>query len=287
MEEQKYPLRAIPWWTPDSVKFISRLMTWYPNYLNRRLTALEVGSGNSTYYLLDKGIQVLSIETNPDYIDFVKSTSEAAGYSVRVVNNTAPEELASDLTIVYVSASQDEETKPGFWFNKLNMDFNQYKFDFVINDGPDRMFFLDAVRKLDDVIVIIDNVEYAANWGRLNKSSAKPDLINIYRSFFRSNTWSHYIFEQPEGRDTLSMPDAIGFESVHRWISSISWSKKHKLNEFMVSHVGLPLVNEQGLSNIDLETLSERCPYDWDENKWALDEEFPESLDLGLNRSRR
>lgn len=287
MEEQKYPLRALPWWTPDSVKFISRLMTWYPEYLDRRLTALEVGSGNSTFYLLDKGIQVLSIETDRDYIDFVQSTSEAAGYEVQVVNNTAPDVLAADLTMVYVSANQDEETKPGFWFNKLDLDFNHFKFDFVINDGTDRMFFLDAVRKLDDVIVIIDNVEYAANWGRLNKSSAKPDLINIYRSFFRSNTWSHYIFEQPEGRDTLSMPDAIGFELVHRWISSVSWSKKHKLNEFMVSHIGLPLVNEQGLNDIDVETLSERCPYNWEENKWELNDEFPQSLNLGLKRSRR
>lgn len=287
MEDQKYPLRALPWWTPDSVKFISRLMTWYPEYLDRRLTALEVGSGNSTFYLLDKGIQVLSIETDRDYIDFVKSTSEAAGYEVQVVDNTAPDVLTADLTIVYVSANRDEEEKPGFWFNKLGLDFNHFKFDLVINDGTDRMFFLNAVRQLDDVIVIIDNVEYAANWGRLNKSSAKPDLINIYRSFFRSNTWSHYIFEQPEGRDTLSMPDAIGFESVHRWISSVSWSKKHTLNEFMVSHVGLPLVNEQGLRDVDVETLSERCPYNWEENKWELNDEFPQSLNLGLKRSRR
>jgi hypothetical protein len=40
----------------------------------------------------------------------------------------------------------------------------------------------------------------------------------------------------------------------------------------MVSHIGLPVVTADALDDADLDTLAQRCPYDWQQMKWLVDE---------------
>ena len=132
-------------------------------------------------------------------------------------------------------------------------------------------------------ILVLDNVEYCANWGRLDGDSAKPELIKVYRSFLRSNDWKAYIFEQPEGRLGHGSPDKTGWESPHRWMSAVAWPANHLMQEFMVTNLGFPVVNEIGRQDHDVQSVVQRCPYDWNQMKWAIDP-FPPELDLKLDR---
>jgi hypothetical protein len=54
--------------------------------------------------------------------------------------------------------------------------------------------------------------------------------------------------------------------------------------KFIISNIGLPVVNKEGLDDEDLFSLSERCPFDWEKMVW-LKENFPKELDLGLERN--
>jgi rubredoxin len=132
-------------------------------------------------------------------------------------------------------------------------------------------------------IVVLDNVEYSANWGRLDRSSAKPNLIETYRCILRSIDWHNYIFEQSEGREGHGSTDKTGWESPHRWLSAVCWPKEHFFHELMITHLGFPVVNRFGMSNDDIKSLEERCPFDWSTMEW-LREPFPKELDLKLDR---
>ena len=53
----------------------------------------------------------------------------------------------------------------------------------------------------------------------------------------------------------------------------------------MLTNLGLPTVNELAIGDRDLETLEERCPFNWDTMEWKIAEEYPDCLNLGLQRS--
>jgi hypothetical protein len=40
----------------------------------------------------------------------------------------------------------------------------------------------------------------------------------------------------------------------------------------MVSHLGLPVVRLDALDDADVDTLGNRCPFDWGSMKWLVDE---------------
>ncbi|MCX8498867.1 MAG: hypothetical protein ORN25_05830, partial [Caulobacteraceae bacterium] len=160
-----------------------------------------------------------------------------------------------------------------------------YNWDIIVNDGISRREVLEEIHsKSVNAIVILDNVEYSANWGRLDRGSAKPDLIKAYRSILRDKDWAHMIFEQPEGRDGRGAADKTGWESPHRWASAVLWPSDHLLAKLMVSNIGMPIVNELGVDDGDTETLTDRCPFDWEKMEW-LKPHFPPELDLKLKRS--
>jgi hypothetical protein len=155
---------------------------------------------------------------------------------------------------------------------------------FIINDGISRDLVLKEIVDFKvNSIVILDNTEYCANWGRLDRTSAKPKFISIYRSFLRGNGWSRYIFEQPEGRDGRGASDSVGWESPHRWASAVAWLDTHVLTKHIVTNLGFPLVNLLGIDDKDIETVEERCPYNWEKMEWVK-EAFPPELNLELYR---
>lgn len=274
---QKFSFRIVPWWTDQCSTFLSNIFKWLPKVVGASLTVLEFGSGNSTLYLLSRGAKVATIEGHDDYINFIVGMAERAGYTAAVVKAVDFTERDFDkYDLIAIKANELSETDGVI----AKMDWS-----IIINDGISRKDVLSEIQNTDkNSIVVLDNCEYCANWGRLDRSSAKPDLIQVYRAFLRDPKWRHSIFEQPEGRDGHGTADKTGWESPHRWASAVCWPQDHLLAKMMVTSLGLPLVNEQGLEDRDLSTIGERCPFDWNTMTW-LKEPFPETLDLKLDRS--
>ena len=55
-------------------------------------------------------------------------------------------------------------------------------------------FFLKKFIKSYNSILILDNVECAANWGRLTKLSADTNRSLEYRKFLRNTSWNKISF---------------------------------------------------------------------------------------------
>ena len=275
--ENIFNLRVVPWFTDGCSTFLNNLFKWLPGFIKKRITILEFGSGNSTLYFLSKKSRVISIESSADYVKFVHDIATSSGFKSTIVT---PFDLSSNkldgFDLILVQASS---------FSEISQLLNTIDFDIIVNDGIERKKITEQIfESLKDKIVILDNIEYTSNWGRLDRSSAKPDLIIAYRKILRSPDWRHYIFEQPEGRLGRGFSDKTGWESPHRWASAVLWPSNHLLAHLMITNLGFPIVNELGINNKDIETLGERCPFDWSEMKW-LKPEFPSELDLKLDRN--
>lgn len=271
-----FNLRVVPWWTDGLSTFLNNVFKWYPSLIERPIQALEFGGGNSTFYLLGKGINVVTVESDDAYINFLVDVSNSVGYKATSCDAKDFEKnRLSDFNLVVIKSSNITET---------DEIIHKQEWDFIIDDGISRKEVLQEIHSSSlNTIIILDNVEYCANWGRLDRSSAKPDLIKIYRDILRDKNWRNYIFEMPEGREGRGSADKTGWESPHRWLSAILWPAEHLFSELMISNIGMPLVNIQGIKDNDINSLGERCPFDWKEMKW-LSPSFPETLDLKLER---
>lgn len=270
-------IRTAPWMTQKSISFLNNFFKWYPSYLQRELYLLEFGCGNSTIYFLQKGCRVLTVEDDETFISDLITISKSMNISSIIVNDFSNiNNLFLEYKLIILKASSYSEV--------TNNIFKNFNFDIVVNDGISRKEVLvDFEQYAINSILILDNCEYCANWGRLARSSAKVETVKIYRKFLRNTNWTKYIFEQPEGREGHCSMDAFGWESPNRWATAICWSNSHILNKFMITSIGNPLVNSEGIDDEDINTLNERCPYDFQNNKWLKDE-YPDSLNLGLKR---
>jgi hypothetical protein len=244
--------------------------------MGRRLSVIEFGGGNSTFFFLSRGLRVITIESGEDYINFICNVARETGFRAEVFSN--PENLASNFK------NYDLLILPASNFSEISSIMSLIKADIIVNDGISRREVLESIISgQPDAIVVLDNVEYAANWGRLDRSSAKPDLIKIYREFLRSSNWKSYVFEQSEGREGRAVADKTGWECPHRCLCAIGWPQTHLLGSLIMTNIGFPVVNATGRHDEDLQTLPERCPFDWDNMKW-MKPAFPEELDLKLER---
>lgn len=275
-----FKFRIVPWWTDGCSTFLNNLFKWLPHMArgtpSRGLTALEFGSGNSTLYLLTKGVRVVTIESDEAYIALVCNLARDAGYRATAVNiENFGQSLLDEFHLVAIKATSLRET---------NNILTTHHWDFVVNDGISRREVIEEIHQTGvNAIVILDNVEYCANWGHLDRSSAKPELLKAYRSILRDRDWRNFIFEQPEGRADHGAADKAGWESPHRWASAVLWPERHFLTPMMVTTSGFPMVNPMGAENVDVATLEARCPFDWGQMKW-LKPPFPPELDLKLQR---
>ena len=280
----KHNFRIIPWWADDSILFLNNIFKWYPNILKRSLTALEIGGGNSTLYLLNKGCKVTTIEGDNRYIDYITTVAQSAGFSVGK-SKSFTQDLDNDLSIIEIDPYERKKFNEGHWYSSLNLDKVELKFDILINDGIDRVKFLEKFSHCHSSLLIIDNCEVASNWGRLTKSSADPIKAKTYRNFLRDFSWNKIIFEQGEGRDGRSLPDFVGVESDHRSITTIAWHSTHFFNSMMLTNKGFPVVNQNGENDNDLITLKDRFPYDHQNKKWVKKERYPKILNQKLKRN--
>lgn len=269
-------LRIVPWFTDDSIVFLNNLFKWYPQTLKKRLSMLEFGGGNSTVYFLQRGCSVVTVESEDVYIRDLVDLAKTIDISCCVVDSM-PEYIkhSQDYDLIIFKATEYEAIKELILSKKWSI---------ITNDGITRANILqDVYLKTEESIIILDNIEYCANWGRLEKCSGKKKQSELYREFLRDKNWAKYIFEQKEGRNGHCIADFTGFESPHRWITGIFWKNTHILSKYIISHQGLPVVNELGINNLDLDDLEDRCPYNFEENRWEI-EGYPDTLDLKLPR---
>ena len=253
-------IRCLPWFTPDCITFLNNLFKWYPGLLDRSPTALEIGGGNSTLYFLSKGCSVLSIESNDDCIATLIPAARSFGFTAQSTDwealNFERIRSAADPTLLVIKAESIEDIWDQVW---------ALPWDFILNDGISRHECLQKIVAGNrDSIVILENAEYCANWGSLQRSSAYPPRIRAYREYLRSADYTHYLFEQGEGRSDRALADALGWEAPCRWISGVGWRRSHILSRLMVTHLGFPLVNMEGVSDEDVESVRIRCPYNPD-----------------------
>lgn len=271
-------LRTLPWFTDDSILFLNNLFKWYPKEINKELTLLEFGGGNSTLYFLQKNCKILTVESNDEFIKDLYSLAISTGATAKIVESLSQvEESFLNFDLIILKAKSYDEIGSSI--------FGIVNWDIIVNDGISRKEVLQMFYKESkNSILILDNCEYCANWGRLARSSAKVDTVRVYREFLRNNDWNKYLFEQKEGRDGYCTTDATGWESPNKWVTGVLWNKNHILNKFMITNIGFPLINLEGISDKDINSLEKRCPYDFKNMKWTLDE-YPISLDLKLERS--
>lgn len=259
-------LRLQPWFTDSCATFLNNLFKWYPDCINERLSVLEWGGGNSTLFFLGKGCRLLTIESDDSYIQNLLDVSRGLGFKATSINNV--QDITSslngfDLTILKAAD-----------FQGVGDDvFSLREWSIILNDGISRKDVNDAiVMRQCSSIIVLDNVEYCANWGKLDRCSAHPDRVKSYRNILRDSNWRHYLFEQAEGRNGHSAPDSVGWEAPHRWISGILWPQNHLLAKLMVSNLGFPVVTFDGLDDADVDSLGKRCPFDWEKMQWLVDE---------------
>lgn len=272
----KINLRTTPWLTSETIRFLNNLLRWYPLYVKRKINILEIGSGNSTLFFLGKpDVSIYSFESDSDYLNFIKNTSILAGASTKLIDQKV-------INNKYLKYNKD---KLNLIFTKriLNHVLNNVNFDIVIIDGFDRKSAVEKIIRNNNInqLVVIDDTHYAANWGKLNRSSAAVIRTKVYRKLLRSKHWVNYSFEQ-EQSSNCSLMDQAGYIIKGRWISSVLWHKKHLFTKLMVNNLGFPMVNALGANDKDLKTLFKRSPYDFKKKKWLIKEYYPKSLDLGL-----
>jgi hypothetical protein len=280
-----FKLRVSPWWTDACVAFLNNLFKWYPAVAEQPLTVLEFGGGNSTLFFLQKGFKTITVENDEQFIKLLSGFAIQSGLNVHLTDILNFDRSHIDkFDLILVKANNYDSTVKLAECPEIDAIIRAYDWTIIVDDGIARKQVLEGILSAESqAIIVLDNIEFCANWGHLDTPSAKPDLIRVYREMLRSSDWRHYIFEQKEGREGRGVADISGWESPHRWASAILWHQRHLLAELMITHLGFPVVNTLGINNEDLQTLEARCPFDWENGKW-LKNHFPPELDLKLQR---
>ncbi|MCH9853149.1 MAG: hypothetical protein K0U45_06550 [Alphaproteobacteria bacterium] len=211
-------LRIQPWLTTDCVRFLQHFFKWYPKTQKHQLRVLEFGAGNSTLFFLQKNCAVTSFESRATYIAHINAWVDGFEKNLNITQATKFHHIDDKI-------------------------FNQ-NWDVILIDGIARRQILQRIVSVkSDALIIIDNIEHAADWG--NIAPQRPQRADFYRQFLQNSDYQHYLFEQIEGRDGHSTADDAGFETPHRWISAVAWRKTSIFGQLMLTQLGLPLVTLQ------------------------------------------
>lgn len=132
----------------------------------------------------------------------------------------------------------------------------------AISDGLDRWESLDRLLGIqNEGLLVVDNLEYASDWGVLPTSSGWPERAAAWRRHLRDQTRSWLLFEQPEGRLGRSAPDHIGVEREGRKITGVTWRDASIAGAMGLTVNGTCVVSPASVTDSDLPSLRQRCPY--------------------------
>lgn len=159
---------------------------------------------------MGKGCRLLTVESDDSYIQNLLDVSRGLGFKAISINNfqgVASSLNEFDLTILKASD-----------FQEVGDDvFSLRDWSIILNDGISRKDVNDAiVMRQCSSIFVLDNVEYCANWGKLDRCSAHPDRVKSYLHILRDANWRHYLLELAEARNGHSAQDSAGWEAPHR-----------------------------------------------------------------------
>jgi predicted O-methyltransferase YrrM len=157
----RYFNKPCPWTSPPSISF-------FKEYLKgNNKVVLEVGSGNSTYFLAPKSKEVISIEHDPSWYAFVKEELKTRGinnveYHLIEKNEIPESSHQNEFLKTFSNAFPDFEFRKDYlkYYNKIT-EFPDEKFDLIIIDGRARVeCMINAIPKLKkDGLLVLDNSE--------------------------------------------------------------------------------------------------------------------------------
>lgn len=251
-------IRVTPWFTDGTVAFLNGFLKWKDSFLEATKcepTVLEVGGGSSTLYFLQKGLSVVSVESDPSWRERLRWFGEDSGIHV-CESMSGPcdhddEGMTPNLQLITAEVFADI---PEWVFSP----------DYLlsVSDGIDRWEVLDRlIATQGEGLVIVDNLEFASDWGCLPISAGYPERAAAWRGHLRDTRRDWLLFEQPEGRDGHGVPDHVGIEREGRKISGITWRKPSVAASLGMTVSGTCLVSPSSRDDTDLEDLRERCPY--------------------------
>jgi len=190
-------IRILPWWTDQAVTFIEGFIDQTRHI---RPLFFEFGGGNSTIFFLEKGVELITIEHDREWLGKIESI-----ISMLPSRANATLELASRPYHKKIFSIKDKILD---------------RFVVIVVDGRDRVKCIEssiAFCQSYNVphLLILDNSERLAN----EYAEAKPFLKRMYQKF--------YHFEQPSwvvDRRLIPLPDRSGWLAPHRWITSVYFS---------------------------------------------------------------
>lgn len=254
-------LRTTPWFTDGAVTFLTGLLKWKAALLEATggsPTVLEFGGGNSTLYFLQKGLSVVSVEADPRWRERLARITSELGFHVCPTTAQPCDHVdrATQPVLQIVAAERLDAVPPWVLAEEYLV---------TLNDGIDRWASLEALlARQDEDLLIVDNVEYAADWGTLPIGSGYPERAAAWRRHLRDPARDWLLFEQPEGRDARGTPDLFGIEREARKITGVTWRKDSVLATCGVTVTGTCVTSPASKDDVDLEDLRARCPYPTD-----------------------
>lgn len=206
--------------------------------------------GASSLYFLNKGFNVVMIEHDVKWRERVCAVARAGGFSI---NEEQISTLREEPNLIVVE---------GKGFSAIPYEIAVLNYFIVVIDREDRRCNArDAFTRFKNSIIVIDNYEFARDWGNLPISSGYPERAGEWRGFLHDNDWRYYLFEQPEGRSGHATQDFSGYEAKTPKITGVFWPKSSSFGRCCPTVAGFPLLSPPSIDNSDLPSLRERCPY--------------------------
>lgn len=171
--------KRIPWLTWTAIERVREIIK--PN-----MSVLEWGCGGSTFFWLDSGCIVMSIEHNPDWMQ-------------RVQEQVIREEKRKRCRVLFVPASKTgvvtSKRAPGFFDEYANVGHIIESFDLVLVDGRARNECMLRALDFNPTYIILDNsdrTDYTVpiqlnTWHRQDFTGPGPDGHGV--------SWCTTIFE--------------------------------------------------------------------------------------------
>lgn len=252
-------IRTTPWYVSDAVVFLNGFLKWKESVIQVTKcepAVLEIGGGSSTLYFLQKGLSVVCVEADLSWRQRLLWLGKDLGFDVA----ESFEDLSSSVSeavgnpFLQIVPAESFSDIPDWVFSKNYL--------LSVCDGIERWESFDRlVASQQQGLLIVDNLEYASDWGRLPVGSGYPERVAAWREHIRNGNHVWLLFEEPEGRLGRTVEDQIGVEREGRKVTGITWKKSSAIALLGLTVRGTCLVSPPSIEGKDLDDLRLRCPY--------------------------
>ncbi|MDB4466629.1 hypothetical protein N9066_00300 [bacterium] len=263
--------RYSPWLSDQAIRFLNNLLRWWPTEFEKLQQSgfvFEFGGGSSTFWMLRKGLKVVTFETNPEYLQAIILNAQASHIDHEVISCESIIDLEQQLQY---SSSQLFIIESNTWDNIPKWIFSSPKTMAIIDDGDFRLDVFKAWNEIpnQESLLILDNVEYCSDSGVLPIGSAYPERSNYYRQALRSSENKCILFEQETDSKGRGY-DSVGDLQFHRSVTGVIWKADSLLSKCLLTDMGYPLVSPENNKDQDLASLRSDIPYPNDEATYQI-----------------